>query len=149
MPMMLLDDGGGAMSAAGLKDLHERKVRAMLRRPAFARAQGRARAELEAERTACVVDLGGGHTVPVDLPADEGGTGSGPHPGQLTLAGLAAGAAIGYRLWAARLAVPIAGVTVELDCDYDLRGQMGPVHAERPGNLCDLPTLICCRQQQG
>jgi len=111
------------VTAAGLKDLYERKRRAMLKRPGFARATGQARARLRDTLT-CDVEEAAWRT-PIDQPADEGGTGSAPHPGQMMRAGLVACLAIGYRMWGARLDVEIEGVEVDVTCETDVRGQMG------------------------
>ena len=61
----------------------------------------------------------------MDLPRAEGGTGSGPHPGQLMRASIGACLVMGYRLWAARLGVELSDVHLELGCEYDERGQLG------------------------
>src|ERR1035438_10231541 len=111
------------MTAGELKELYVRKSAAMTRRPAFARGSGEARVQL-GEGMACDVELDD-RTLRVDLSASEGGTGSAPHPGQLMRASLGACMAIGYRLWGARLDVPIDAVEVDVGCDYDARGQMG------------------------
>jgi uncharacterized OsmC-like protein len=112
-----------AMTPAELRELYRRKAAAMTRRPAFARGSGAARVRLR-EGMACDVEVED-RTLRADLSASEGGTGTGPHPGQLMRASLAACMAIGYRLWGARLDVAIDAVEVEVGCDYDARGQMG------------------------
>ena len=111
------------MTAAALKDLYERKRRAMLKRPAFARATGQARARL-ADTLTCDVEEAAWRTR-VDQAADEGGTGSAPHPAQMMRASLVACLAMGYRLWGARLDVEIEDVEVDVTCETDVRGQMG------------------------
>ncbi len=112
---MVMDDG--------LKDLYQRKADAMRRRPAFARGTGHASVQTTIG-LACEVREGE-RVLPVDLPVEEGGTAAAPHPGQLMRASLGACLAIGYRIWGARLGVPIAAVAVEVTCEYDARGQMG------------------------
>jgi len=111
------------MTPAELKELYTRKAAAMTRRPAFARSSGEARVHLR-EGMACDVEMDD-RTLRVDISTSEGGGGSGPHPGQLMRASLGACMAIGYRLWGARLDVPIEAVEVDVGCDYDARGQMG------------------------
>jgi hypothetical protein len=32
---------------------------------------------------------------------------------------------MGFRIWAARLEVPVSGVHLDLECEYDPRGQLG------------------------
>jgi uncharacterized OsmC-like protein len=106
-----------------LKDLYEWKARAMARRPIFGRSSAQARVVLR-DGCACIVDQQG-DAMRVDLPPEEGGSGTGPHPGQLMRASVGACLALGYRVWGARLEVPILGVEVDITCEYDARGQMG------------------------
>jgi uncharacterized OsmC-like protein len=106
-----------------IKDLHERKARALTRRPAFARATGQARVVLEAGFACAVEDED--RRLTADLPVKDGGDAAGPSPDQLMRASLGAALAIGYRLWAARLEVPLAAAAVDVTCDYDSRGQLG------------------------
>jgi uncharacterized OsmC-like protein len=113
----------GAMTPAELKELYTRQTAAMTRRPGFAKGSGEARVRLGAGM-ACDVELGE-RVLRVDLSASEGGSASGPAPGHLMRASLGACLAIGYRLWGARLDVPIDSVTVDVGCDYDARGQLG------------------------
>lgn len=111
------------MTSAALKDLYERKRRVMLRRPGFGRSSGQARARLTAD-LCCDVEEGSWRTR-VDQTLDEGGTGTAPHPGQMMRAALTACVAMGYRMWGARLDVPIDEVEVEVVCESDARGQLG------------------------
>jgi uncharacterized OsmC-like protein len=112
------------MSAAALHQLYRRKARALARRPSFGKAAAAARVRLGGE-LACTVDEEGGGRVLAALPADEGGSGAAPHPGQLMRASVGACLAMGYRLWGARLGVSIDDVDVEVACDFDVRGQLG------------------------
>ena len=102
---------------------YQRRVEELCERPELGRSQGSALAEL-AYGFACDVDLGD-RSLRVDLPREEGGSGSGPHPGQLMRASLSACLVMGYRAWAARLAVPLDDVTVAICCEFDERGQLG------------------------
>ena len=111
------------MTAAGLRDLYERKRRAMVRRPSFGRTATRARV-LMGGGLLCNVEEGAWQTR-VDQPADEGGTGSAPHAGQIMRASIVACLAMGYRLWGARLGVAIDDVEVDVLCESDARGQLG------------------------
>jgi uncharacterized OsmC-like protein len=76
------------------------------------------------EGLACRVDHADRSEV-VDLPAVDGGNGAGPQPDDLIRAGLGAALAQGYRLWAARLDVPISDIELEIVCEFDVRGQLG------------------------
>ena len=111
------------MTAGGMKDLYERKRRAMIRRPSFGRTAAQARVRL-VDTLLCEVEEGGWRTC-VDQSPEEGGTGSAPSPGQMLRASLVACLAMGYRLWGARLGVAIDGVEVDVLCESDARGQLG------------------------
>ena len=111
------------MTAAGLKDLYERKRRAMLKRPAFGRTTGQARVRLR-DGFCCEVEEGTWRTR-IDQSADGGGTETAPHPAQMMRAALVACLAMGYRNWAARLDVSIDDIEVDVVCETDVRGQMG------------------------
>jgi uncharacterized OsmC-like protein len=106
-----------------LKDLYERKADAMARRPRFAFASSRTEVRLE-EGLRCEVAGPAGRVV-ADADPEDGGTGAGPDAGELMRASLGASLAMGYRLWAARLDVPIDEVTLEITCEYDQRGELG------------------------
>ena len=111
------------MTSAGLKDLYERKRRAMLRRPSFARTSGQAHVRL---RNAfwCEVEEATWRTR-IDQSVEDGGGGTAPHPGQMMRAALVACLAMGYRIWAARLDVELDQIEVDVLCETDVRGQMG------------------------
>ncbi|HEX2676935.1 MAG TPA: OsmC family protein [Polyangiales bacterium] len=61
----------------------------------------------------------------VDLPRDQGGGATGPHPAQLMRASLGSCLLMGYKLWAERLGIALQNVELELSCDFDERGQLG------------------------
>ena len=111
------------MNAAGLKDLFERKRRAILKRPSFAHATGQARLRLR-DGLRCEVEEGEWRT-PIDQAVDAGGTGSAPHPAQVMRAAIVACLAMGYRQWGARLGVALDGIEIDACCETDVRGQLG------------------------
>lgn len=111
------------MTIAGLKDLYERRRRALVKRPAFARSSAQACARL-GDSLICEVEEGAWRTR-IDQSPEEGGAGSAPDPGQMMRASLAASLAVGYREWGARLDVAVDGVEVDLLCESDARGQLG------------------------
>jgi uncharacterized OsmC-like protein len=106
-----------------LKDLYERTRRALVRRPAFGHRHAQAHVRL-GDTLLCEVEEDGWRTR-VDQSVADGGTGSAPHPGQMMRASLAAGLAMSYRQWGARLEVPIDGIEVDVLCESDARGQLG------------------------
>jgi uncharacterized OsmC-like protein len=111
------------MTPAGLKDLWERKRRAMQRRPSFARTSGQAHVRL-GDDLSCEVHEATFRTR-IDQSVEGGGAGTAPHPAQMMRAALVACLAMGYRTWAARLDVEIAEVVVDVVCETDVRGQLG------------------------
>jgi uncharacterized OsmC-like protein len=60
-----------------------------------------------------------------DASEKSGGTGAGPDPGMLGRAALGSCLALGYVMWAAHLDVLVESVGVELQSDFDARGQYG------------------------
>lgn len=64
-----------------------------------------------------------------------GGTNAGPNPGILGRGALGSCLAIGYGIWAARLGVPIDALEVEVQGDYDSRGELGIADDVPPGYL--------------
>ncbi len=67
------------------------------------------------------------------MPEAYGGTREGPTPGVLGRAALGSCLATGYAMWAARLGVPIDSLEVEIQADYDARGELGVSDEIRPG----------------
>ena len=62
-----------------------------------------------------------------------GGNNARPNPGMLGRGALGSCLAIGYGMWAARLGVPIDALTVEVQADYDGRGELGAADDVSPG----------------
>jgi uncharacterized OsmC-like protein len=60
-----------------------------------------------------------------DMPAKVGGDDTAPTPGALGRGALASCLTIGIAIWAARLGVPIDAVEVEVQADFDARGELG------------------------
>ena len=114
---------GHAVTPAQLKDLYARKASALARRPVFARGSRQARVRLGSDLR-CDIEHPA-HTLVADAAADDGGQGLGPDPGELMSASVGASLAMSYRLWAARLDVPIEAIEVTLLGEHDERGQLG------------------------
>jgi uncharacterized OsmC-like protein len=64
-----------------------------------------------------------------------GGNNAGPNPGVLGRGAFGTCLAIGYAIWAARLGVPIDGLEVLVQGDYDARGELGIADDVPPGYL--------------
>jgi uncharacterized OsmC-like protein len=125
-----------ALKPAALKDLYERKARALHRRPELARGAGYTRVRLPEAGLACQVEGDDGQVrgdLRVDLAPADGGTGTAAGPGDLLRASLGACLAMDYRLWAARLDVPIGAVEIDLTVEFDARGALLAETDIRPG----------------
>jgi uncharacterized OsmC-like protein len=64
-----------------------------------------------------------------------GGTNEGPTPGVYGRGAVGSCLAIGYAMWAARLGVPIDALDVEIQADFDARGELGVASDIPPGYL--------------
>jgi uncharacterized OsmC-like protein len=64
-------------------------------------------------------------TLTADMPIKAGGDETAPTPGTLGRGALASCLAIGISMWAARLEIPIDALEVEVQGDFDARGELG------------------------
>lgn len=74
-----------------------------------------------------------GHEMVVDEPAGLAGADAAPSPVETALAALLACQVVTYRVWAARLGVPLDAVEAEVEGDLDVRGFYGLDDGVRPG----------------
>jgi len=100
-----------------------RNAKAVTLRPAIGQKTAVTKARLT-DGLRCEIEDGRWKLVS-DSSEKSGGTGAGPDPGMIGRAALASCLAIGYRTWAAHLGVPVSGVEVEVQADFDARGQYG------------------------
>jgi uncharacterized OsmC-like protein len=75
----------------------------------------------------------GGHTLIADEGPALGGEHAGPNPVEYALAALLSCQVVSYRVWAAKLDVPLDAITVDVEGDLDVRGFLGFDDAVRPG----------------
>lgn len=75
----------------------------------------------------------GQHTLTVDESPALGGADAAPNPVEYVLAGLLSCQVVTYRVWAARLGIPLDDITVDVEGDLDVRGFLGVGAAVRPG----------------
>ena len=68
------------------------------------------------------------------MPEGAGGSASGPTPGVLGRAALGSCLAMGYKMWASRMGVPVESIEVEVKADWDDGGMLGVSDAD-PGYL--------------
>jgi len=114
-----------------IRTILERKVKAVTLRPAVgqntARTTVRLKPGLECEVTE------GPWSLTVAMSEKSGGTGAGPNPGIIGRGALGSCLALGYAMWAARLGVRIDALDVEVEADYDSRGELGVADDVPPG----------------
>ena len=114
-----------------IREALERNARAVQLRPAIGRHTGRTTARLR-PGLECEVSEGP-WTLQVAMGQSSGGNGAGPGPGTLGRGALGSCLALGYAMWAARLRVPLDSVEVEVEADYDSRGELGLDDGVPPG----------------
>ncbi len=114
-----------------IKTAIERNVRAVSARPSV--GQGTAVTKVHWRHgLTCDVEDGPWKFV-VGMTEKYGGDNAGPNPGVFGRAALGSCLAIGYAIWAARMDVPINSMNIEVDADYDVRGELGIDDSVRPG----------------
>lgn len=101
----------------------QRNSRALKLRPSIGRGTAVTRVRLEGGLR-CVIEEGGWRLV-ADLSPKSGGGDAGPNPGILGRGALGSCLAMSYVIWGAVLDVPITGVEVEVQADYDAGGHYG------------------------
>ena len=109
----------------------ERNVKAVELRPSIGQGTAVTKVRLR-EGLACDIQEGPWKLV-AGMTEKYGGTKEGPNPGVLGRAALGSCLAIGYAIWAARLGVPIDSLEIEIQADYDVRGELGVSDDVRPG----------------
>jgi len=115
-----------------IKQAIERNVRVITARPSVGQGRAVTRATLK-PGLACEVQEGP-WTLHVGMTDKYGGTNSGPNPGVLGRGALGSCIAIGFAMWAARLGVPFTSLSVEVQADYDVSGELGVDDDVRPGH---------------
>ncbi len=120
-------------SPEAIREALERNAKAVALRPAVGQGTARTRVTLGPD-LACTVDEGQ-WTLTVGMSEKSGGANAGPNPGVLGRGALGSCLALGYAMWAARLDVPVGSLTVEVEADYDSRGELGVDDTVPPGYL--------------
>jgi uncharacterized OsmC-like protein len=108
---------------AELRNVIERTVKALSLRPSVGQGTAVTRVRLT-DGVACSIE-DGRWKLTADLSEKGGGTASGPDPGVFGRAALGSCLAIGYAMWAARAGISLRSLEVEVQADYDARGQYG------------------------
>jgi uncharacterized OsmC-like protein len=110
---------------AKIKTAFERNEKALKHRPSLGKKTGHTKVR-SGENFFCDIEDG-----PWKLTADwdktAGGNEEGPLPGVYGRASLGVCLGIGYRIWAAKLGVPLDVVEIDLESDIDARGTYGVI----------------------
>jgi len=106
-----------------VKEALERNAKAISLRPSIGRGTAVTKVTLRDGLTCDVED--GKWKLTVDMSPKSGGDGRAPDPGVYGRTALGSCLAIGYVQWAARRGVPVAGVEVEVQADYDSGAELG------------------------
>jgi uncharacterized OsmC-like protein len=114
-----------------IKTTLERNAKAVALRPSLGLHTGKTTVRLKPGLECEVAE--GPWKVTVGIGEKSGGTNAGPSPGVLGRGALGSCLALGYAMWAARLGVPIDAVEVQVEADYDSRGELGVSDAVPPG----------------
>jgi uncharacterized OsmC-like protein len=110
----------------------ERNVRAVTLRPSVGQGTAVTKITLR-DGLACDIQEGPWRFV-AGMTEKYGGSNDGPNPGVYGRAALGSCLAIGYAMWAARLGVPIDALEIEIQADYDVRGELAVNDDVRPGH---------------
>jgi uncharacterized OsmC-like protein len=106
-----------------IREIIERNVELLALKPSRGHLTCTARARLVGGLR-CEIEEGPWRLA-ADLPAKVGGEDTAPTPGVLGRAALAGCLTIGIAHWAARLGVPVESLEVEVEADFDARGELG------------------------
>jgi uncharacterized OsmC-like protein len=118
------------MDQARIREIAERNIRLLQAKPTKGHLTCATRARL-AEGLRCEIEEGP-WKLTADLPRKAGGEDSAPTPGMLGRGALASCLVIGVATWCARLHVPVDSIEVEVEADFDARGELG-MGEVRPG----------------
>jgi len=110
-------------SQVAIREIAERTVQMLAAKPARGHLTRATRARL-VDGLRCEIEEGPWRLA-ADMPAKVGGDDTAPTPGMLGRGALASCLTIGIAAWAARLGVPLDAVEVEVEADFDARGELG------------------------
>ena len=103
-----------------IRTAFERNVKALTLRPSIGQGTAVTKVRVREGLTCDIED--GSWKLTADMGEKHGGNDAGPNPGVLGRAALGSCLAIGYKMWAAKLGVPISSLEVEIQADYDSAG---------------------------
>jgi uncharacterized OsmC-like protein len=106
-----------------IREISERNMQLLAARPTRGQLSCATTARLTGGMRCEIAE--GPWTFAADMPAKVGGDESAPTPGVLGRGALASCLVISLAAWAARLGVPIEALEVEVQADFDARGELG------------------------
>lgn len=121
------------MNSEHIRTAIERHAKAVTLRPAVGQNTARTKVRLKPGLECQVCE--GPWTLTVAMSEKSGGTNAGPNPGVLGRGALGSCLALGYAMWAARFSVPLDSLEVDVEADYDSRGELGVSDDVPPGYL--------------
>ena len=116
-----------------IKSAFARVSETLTKRPSFGLGTGISRATIKNGLTCEIRE--GDWILTTDMPEQAGGNATGPTPGVFGRAALGSCLAIGYRMRAAEMNIPVSGIEVEVQADYDDGALFGTTHGVPPGYL--------------
>jgi uncharacterized OsmC-like protein len=119
------------MNQSHIASALERNVKAVTLRPSVGQGTAVTRVRLR-DGLACDIEEGP-WKLTAGMTEKYGGSNEAPNPGVYGRAALGSCLVIGYAMWAARLGVPLESLEIEVQADYDVRGELGADDAVRPG----------------
>lgn len=113
-----------------IKKAFERNREALEKRPSIGQSTATTKVRVH-DGTTCEITASGKKLV-CDIGKEQGGNDAGPGPGILERGALGSCLAMGYSLWAAHMEIPIEEIEVEVESEFDARGQFG-ITEDPPG----------------
>jgi uncharacterized OsmC-like protein len=114
-----------------IKAALDRNVRAVGERPSI--GQGTAVTKVHWTHGLTCEATEGPWKLVVGMTEKYGGDNTGPNPGVYGRTALGSCLVIGYAMWAARLGITLRSLDVEIQADYDVRGELAIDDTVRPG----------------
>lgn len=114
-----------------IREIAERNVKILSLKTGRGHLTGVTTARIE-DGLRCVIE-DGPWKLSADMPVKAGGEETAPSPGTLGRAALASCMAMGIAAWAARRDIPMEAVQVEVQADFDARGELGMDDSIPPG----------------
>jgi uncharacterized OsmC-like protein len=113
-----------------IRSAYSRVCKTLTQRPAFGQGTGISKVTVTNGLTCEIRE--GDWTFTADMPEQAGGNGAGPTPGVYGRGALGSCLAIGYMMQAASMGIPIAGLEVEIQADFDDGALFGTASPDVP-----------------